>query len=261
MSGSRRVTVEYLAALLDVDLRCRRPPIGILSSMGAAELGFNLCVETQETVRLRQLAAADHRLREALFGHVDTVPMIGHYDPRRWFIELTETGELANGGMFAFTNLDLDAVMPLVRYRTGDCGYLLPARRVTEVLRDLKYSAYIPRRSDPLMALAGRSSQSVSVAGREVPVTFLRSLLYSDVQLAALTTGQFQASARHGKLHLQIQLSRDVDGKRLAGAQRQFSTLFNRHVPSSVTTVPFFEFRDALDVDYERKFQHIERNA
>src|ERR671922_2211894 len=99
--------------------------------MGAAELGFNLCFETHDTVRLRQLASSDGRLRQELFGPIDTVPMIGHYDPRRWFIELIPTQELGSGGgAFVFTSIDLDAVMPLVRDQTGDCGYILPRSRV-----------------------------------------------------------------------------------------------------------------------------------
>jgi hypothetical protein len=51
--------------------------------MGAAELGFNLCFESDDTVRLRRLADSDARVRQALFGSIDTVPMIAHYDPRR----------------------------------------------------------------------------------------------------------------------------------------------------------------------------------
>ena len=62
--------------------------------------------------------------------------MIGHYDPRRWFIELTPTQELGSGGgAFVFTSVDLDAAMPLVRYQTGDCGYILPYSRVSRILR------------------------------------------------------------------------------------------------------------------------------
>ena len=75
---------RYLAHVLQVDLYDRHPPLYILASMGAAELGFNLCHESHDTVRLRQLAESDARLRHTLFGSVDTVPMIGHYDPRRW---------------------------------------------------------------------------------------------------------------------------------------------------------------------------------
>ncbi len=85
---------QYLASLVEVDLDRPHPRTCIMSSMGAAELGFNVCFETHDTVRLRRLADSDERVRQALFGSIDTVAMIGHYDPRRWFIEVTPTQEL-----------------------------------------------------------------------------------------------------------------------------------------------------------------------
>lgn len=248
---------QYLAALLDVDLDRPHPRTCILGSMGAAELGFNLCFETHDTVRLRRLAASDERLREALFGSVDTIPMIGHYDPQRWFIEVTPTRELGSGGgAFAFTSVDLDAAMPLVRYQTGDCGYVLPYDRVRRILRGLKYDAYVPALKYPLLAVAGRTDQSVTVAGRIIRMEFLRTQLYSDRTLASMTTGQFHMTARGGRLHLRIQLQAAAEPARRAAIQAQLSALFNRHVPAVVRAVPYFDFRDALSVDYERKFRH-----
>jgi phenylacetate-CoA ligase len=249
---------RYLASILQVDLDRRNPRTHILSSMGAAELGFNLCFETHDTVRLRQLATADERLRHALFGAVDTVPMIGHHDPRRWFIELTPTQELgAGGGAFVFTSVDLDAAMPLVRYRTGDCGYILPYSRVRRILRALKYDAYVPELKYPLLAVAGRTDQSATVRSTVVRMEFLRAVLYSDPRLASATTGQFHVTTRGGRLHVRIQLQAAIAPARRARVQAQFSSLFNRHVPAVVHAVPYFDFRDVLSVDYERKFRHM----
>ena len=61
---------QYLASLVEVDLDRPHPRARIMSSMGAAELGFNLCFETHDTVRLRRLAESDERVREALFGSI-----------------------------------------------------------------------------------------------------------------------------------------------------------------------------------------------
>ena len=248
---------QYLASLVEVDLDRPQARTRIVSSMGAAELGFNLCFETDDTVRLRRLADSDERVRQALFGSIDTVPMIGHYDPRRWFIEVTPTQELGSGGgAFAFTSLDLDAAMPLVRYRTGDCGYILPYERVRQTLRGLKYDAYVPALKYPLMAVAGRTDHTLTAAGRSVRIEFLRSLLYSQGRLASTTTGQFQVKARGARLHLRIQLHDSVEPHRRATIQAQWSSLFNRHFPTVVRAVPYYDFRGALSVDYERKFQH-----
>ncbi len=253
---------RYLASLVPVDLDQRHPPIHILSTMGASELGFNLCFETHDTIRLRQLASSDERLRQALFGPIDTIPMIGYYDPRRWFIELTPTQELgAGGGAFVFTSVDLDALMPLVRYRTGDCGYILPYGRVSRILRALNYDAYVPALTYPLLAVAGRTDQSVTVRGRTIRMEFLRGVLYSDHRLASATTGQFHAAAKKGRLHVHIQLQAAIEPGQKAPIQAAFSTLFNTHVPAVVRAVPYFDFRSALSVDYERKFSHKVRQA
>jgi hypothetical protein len=39
--------------------------------------------------------------------------------------------------------------------------------------------------------------------------------------------------------------------------QARWSSLFNRHFPAVVRAVPYFDFHDALSVDYERKFRHL----
>jgi phenylacetate-CoA ligase len=253
---------QYLAGLLHVDLDRPHPGTHILGSMGAAELGFNLCFETHETVRLRRLAASDERVRRALFGTTDTIPMIGHYDPRRWFVELTPLREPgSSSGAFLFTTLDLQAAMPLVRYQTGDCGYLFSHSHVARTLRALKYDAYVPTSSYPLLAVAGRTDQAVTVAGTPVRMELLRAVLYSNQTLAAFTTGQFTATLRRERLHLRIQLQASVEPGRKASIQARLSTHFNRHVPAVVQAVPYFDFHEAVGVDYERKFNHRVREA
>ena len=253
---------QYLAGLLDVDLDRPRPRTHIIGSMGAAELGFNLCFETHETVRLRRLAASDERVRQALFGSIDTIPMIGHYDPGRWFIELMPVPQLgSHGGAFVFTSVDMEAAMPLVRYQTGDWGYVFSHRHVSRILRALKHEAYIPTSTNPMLAVAGRTDQSMTVDGKTVRLESLRAVLYSNRTAAALTTGQFTATVRRGRLRLRVQLQSAVEPGRTASIQARLSALFNRHVPALVDAVPYFDFHEALGVDYERKFNHRVREV
>jgi phenylacetate-coenzyme A ligase PaaK-like adenylate-forming protein len=251
---------RYLAHVLQVDLNHRHPPLYILASMGAAELGFNLCHETHDTVRLRQLAESDARLRQALFGCVDTVPLIGHYDPRRWYIELTPRAGLGgSAGALAFTNLDLRTAMPLIRYETGDYGYLFSHAHLSQVLRQFNYETYVPSVTRPLMAVAGRIDQSLTAAGKSVRVEFLRSMLYSDRAVASETTGQFQVTTAGDKLRVQVQMRSQADTDRIAAVQQRLSRLINQHFSTDVDMVPYFEFRHGMGVDYERKFSHLVR--
>jgi phenylacetate-CoA ligase len=186
--------------------------------------------------------------------------MIGHYDPRRWFIEVTpELG--SSGGAFLFTALDPHAAMPLVRYQTGDRGYLFSHRHISHVLRALKYDAYIPSMDYPLLAVAGRTDNTVTVADQSVRMEFLRAILYSNHALAALTTGQFTVTVRKGRLHIRVQLQAAVQPGRRAAIQKRFAALVNRHVPAAILAVPYFDFHEAVAVDYERKFNHRVREA
>ena len=127
---------------------------------------------------------------------------------------------------------------PWYRSQTGDCGYILPFSHVSRILRSLKYDGYVPSLTYPLLAVAGRTDQSVAIAGKTIRMEFLRAVLYSDPMLASLTTGQFHATARVGRLHLRIQLQAATEPGRIATIQAQFSVLFNRHVPAVVRVVP-----------------------
>jgi hypothetical protein len=120
----------------------------------------------------------------------------------------------------------------------------------------LKYDAYIPALKYPLLAVAGRTDHALTAAGKSVRMEFLRSLVYSQSTLASTTTGQFHVKARGGRLHLRIQLQATVEPRQRATIQTRWSSLFNRHFPAVVRAVPYYDFRGALSVDYERKFQH-----
>ena len=103
--------------------------------------------------------------------------------------------------------------------------------------------------------------QSVTVSGKTIRMEFLRSVFYSDRTLASVTTGQFHVTERGSRLHIRIQLQDAIEAGRRATIQARFSSLFNAHVPAVVRVVPYFDFRDALSVDYERKFHHRMREA
>jgi hypothetical protein len=146
--------------------------------------------------------------------------------------------------------------MPLVRYETGDYGYLFSHAHVSHILRDFGYDSYIPHVASPLMAVAGRLGQSLRVADRLVSVEFLRSLLYSDYGVASGTTGQFRVAKVRDRLSICVQMRSQSPG-RGAIVQRRLSKLINGQFPADVRMVPYFDFRHGMGVDYERKFRHL----
>jgi hypothetical protein len=85
--------------------------------------------------------------------------------------------------------------------------------------------------------------------------------VYSDHGLAAQTTGQFTVQENGQRLRLCIQLRPHIGGLDVGTAQTQFAELINRHVAADVRALPYFEFRHGMTVDYERKFNHVGRDA
>ncbi len=92
------------------------PADRVRSFYSSAEIGA-IAVETRATVRLRRLAAADPRLRRALFGDdTSTCPELFEYNPQLRFVESAD-------GALSFT---VAGSRPLIRYQNGDTGWVIP---------------------------------------------------------------------------------------------------------------------------------------
>ncbi len=238
---------SYLAAALGVPLDA---PGGSLigSSMGVGELGLNLFFETSETIALRR---AWHRQDPD-----QLLPSFFCFNPLRSYVEVLEPD--ADGvGDLVITMLDVQAPIPMIRYRTGD-----RARWLTDADRE-------PLDTGGRAALAALPFPTVAVLGRERDridphwhVDHFKALLYRRPALADQLSGAFRV-LRHGDgLRLDVQLGLAATQSPEAVAA-ELTALVAASAARRSAPVPelccfhYGEFPHGMGLDYERKFRYF----
>lgn len=241
---------SYIAHLMNADID-REQKIVIGSSFGIAEIGLNILWENVNTIGMRRAAFLDTKFRSALLGQEEEVcPMLFQYNPLRIHVE-------ESGGRLLFTNLNTNAITPIVRYASGDLGIIIPYERVVKALDDVGLQRYRPHFHLPIVALKERL-QYLNFEGRHIFPSIIKQALYSDFSLPGVTTGYFRMAESSKKLLLEIQLKQGVSvpediKKRFEIAVKSYV----RNVHIELKLHPYREFQYGMGVDYERKFQYI----
>ncbi|PXX35321.1 hypothetical protein [Undibacterium pigrum] len=224
------------------------------SSMGVAELDLNLFHETRETIRIRRLAHRNPALRRALFGE-DTrcCPMFFIYYPNRCYIETLDRDDQQQE--LVVSMLSEEMKIPLLRYRSGDCGALFDYEQVVAILREHDIGL-TPDLKLPFIAVSGRGKFVDGADGRLYPEA-VKEALYADKRIAATITGNFRMSQVEGETLVAVQLR---PGRAIpAGATEILSAALAEY--SSATAHFHFwqhaEFPYNCGVDYERKFAYL----
>ncbi|MCL4743903.1 MAG: hypothetical protein KJZ83_00660 [Burkholderiaceae bacterium] len=179
---------DYVAARLGVDLDDAGGGL-IASSMGVAELGLNLFFETRDTIAMRRALDRDEAARQALFGaspFATPAPGVFAYNPLRSFVEVLDP-DASGLGELVVSQLDKDAPLPLLRYRTGDVARLLGDDEADRLRRASAAGPLAPAPMPfPLIAIAGRRKDLLP-NGRSV--LRYRDALYRDPRLASSLSG------------------------------------------------------------------------
>lgn len=242
---------DYLAGTLHADPDAAEGGL-IGSSMGVGELGLNLFYETRETIALRRACARDRRNLARLLGHDDDdvsgpLPTILAFNPLRTFVEIHAPDRLGCGDLLVSV-LDPTAVIPLMRYKTGDRAILLAPARVAGMLGAGLRAPF------PMIALHGRAKDIIS-PGWHVDV--FKDALYRRHDLAKHLTGAFRLSRGGDVLQWELQLVRDSEADPAALAAALADQLPVRpEDPSGIRIVchPYRLFPYGQTLDYERKF-------
>lgn len=243
---------NYLGKCLG--LNAEKPEEGyILSSMGTGELGLHLCYETPATIALRRAAHENPDLARELFGvHGPgmVLPMIFTFDPLRTLIEIIKPDGSGYGDI-AVSILDLNALVPLLRYQTGDIGRLLDGKAVREILRH--HALSLP--DDPpghLIVLKGRQKEALP---NGTHVGFYKDALYADPGVAANLTGALRLifSGREFSMHVQLTRTGVLDSYLRQGILQAIPyTIQPRHL----IVWPYDKYPYGMSLDYERKFAY-----
>lgn len=239
---------DYLATTLHIDPDA--PESGLIgSSMGVGELGLNLFNETRETVALRRACARDRGRLVRLLGHdnADVLPTFFVYNPLRTHVEIHSPDGKGCGDLIV-SMLDMKAVIPLMRYKTGDRAALLDSARVADLL-----GAGMRVPSLPMIALLGRAKDVISPAWH---VDFFKDALYRRREIARHLTGAFRLSRSQGALRWELQLNKEnmADPADMASALK--AVVANRHGNESLEVAchAYALFPYGQTLDFERKF-------
>ncbi|PTY07807.1 hypothetical protein DB347_06160 [Opitutaceae bacterium EW11] len=243
----------YLEGLLEIDSAEADAPL-VISSMGVAELGLNLFFEAPPHRAIVQLRRALHRskeLRSAVLGGGDWVPCLFTYDPQRIYVEFDAEESLLVSTLSPWTRV------PLIRYRTGDCGAFV---RIPATVEPALADAGVPveqLRGLPLVTISGRGHH-VRAGDAAVFPEAVKEALYHSAALAERTTANFRLASGPERARVRIQLVPGVEPN--DELNRAFAAEIARYVaaPVDVRTEPYAAFGDGMALDYERKFTYLE---
>ncbi|MES2039568.1 MAG: hypothetical protein V4495_17195 [Pseudomonadota bacterium] len=224
------------------------------SSMGVAELDLNIFHETRESIRIRRLAHRNPALRHALFGEeTRCCPMFFIYYPNRCYVETLDRDD--HQQELVVSMLSEEMKIPLLRYRSGDCGAVYDYEKVVAILREHDIGL-TPDLKLPFIAVSGRGKFLAGDDGRLYPEA-VKEALYADKRIAAAITGNFRMSLLDGQARVAVQLR--PDHAIPAGAADTLGAALAEY--SSATAHFHFwqhaEFPFNCGVDYERKFAYI----
>ena len=246
---------SYLAHCLSID---QNGPGLIGSSMGVGELGLNLFNETRETIAIRRACAENPALLPALLGQQCQqlpLPTFMCFNPLRTFVEIVNQDQ-SGAGELVLSLLDLQAPVPLMRYKTGDRAMFVDPEKFARVFQQQTHDLRLP--VFPVIALLGRSRDWID---GEWHVDFFKQALYSKPEVADVISGAFRVSQPTETLLWEVQM-RQASGADLVTLGQALTDQLKKLNKKNLPAVRCFSYQDfpyGQTLDYERKFPYLSR--
>lgn len=240
---------DYIASYLGIDCdRSSTGKIGII--LGITELGITLFQETEESAWIRRLARKDKEFGKALFGKYSQIcPILFTYHPYQIFLEEVND-ELV------FSSLSRDAMIPLLRYCSGDKGIVYTYDEVKALLERFGYGKYAPHVKLPMVAVSGRRIKAAGFIDTITP-EHVKTGIYSDFEAAKATTGYFRMSLPKARLKIELQLCPKREPSE--SLKRRFYECISKYVKTDFELIlyPYAQFPYGMGLIYEYKFKYI----
>ena len=228
--------------------------LGLMVSMGAAEVGLHALHETPELRHARRVLDAPD-LRSALFGRDPGYsPTLLTWDANRYFIERRRHPD--GSGSLVVTALTR-RLLPLVRYDLDDEADLIAPEPANRLLAEAGSGLRLDR---PVIALWGRRGAAVSAAGWTLRPEIVKEGLFTTAAHAGALTGRFRIAADGDIPALHVQLR---DGAVPTPGMQNALSLMTRVVagaPEAHVTIHSYRdypFHEAGD--FQHKPTYIER--
>lgn len=191
---------QYVASLFGFPSRSGSTA-GVLISMGAAEVGLHVLVETPTLRVARDLINCPHA-REVLFGSDEGYsPSLFTWNPKRVYLE--ERAHSDGSTTLAVTTLER-RLLPLVRYDLDDAAQILDTAALNRYLTDAGHPP-LPD-EEPVVAVWGRRSARLDGPGWSVRPEPVKEALFASPGHAGALTGRFRVEIGPTGPHLHVQL-------------------------------------------------------
>jgi phenylacetate-CoA ligase len=227
--------------------------LGLMVSMGAAEVGLHALHETPELRQVR--GAIDSPMsRRALFGRDPGYsPTLLAWDPNRYYVEERRHGD-------GTTSLVLTALtrrlLPLVRYDLDDEAQVLAPATLNAELGRQGTGVRLDR---PVVALWGRRGATVSGEGWSLRPELVKEGLFSTAAHAGALTGRFRIAADGGRPVLHVQLREGArPGPGIEAALRHMTTV-SAGAPAAVVIHPYRDYPYHEAGDHQHKAAYVAR--
>lgn len=228
----------------------------IFVSMGISEVSLSLGQESGATRRIRRLAAGDDTLRRTLFGDAGFVPTFVQYDPRSIYLENSTSPD--GQPIVLMTTLNRGRKIPLIRYTTDDWARVYSHEEVAALLTQCGRQDLIPPHPLPCLAMWGRG-QCVRVGEQAVYPEQVKEAIYSDHDLAAALTGDFQMRLAGDRVAICFQLN-ERQAAEVSDVHDRLRHALGSYLPVDIDVelVAFADFHHAVPLTYQHKRHYLE---
>lgn len=227
--------------------------LGLIVSMGAAEVGLHVLHETPPLREARR-ALDSPMARRSLFGRDPGYsPTLLAWDPNRYFVEERRHDDDT-------TSLVLTALtrrlLPLVRYDLDDEAELLTPAVLNE---ELERQGSALRLDRPVVALWGRRGAAVDGDGWSLRPELVKEGLFATAAHAGALTGRFRIAAVGNRPVLHVQLRENArPGPGIEAALRHMTTIA-AGAPADVLIHHYRDYPFHEAGDYMHKPAYVER--
>lgn len=226
--------------------------LGLMVSMGAAEVGLHVLHETPPLRAARRVLDSP-LARRSLFGRDPGYsPTLLTWDPNRLFVEQRAHDDGTNSlVMTALTR----RLLPLIRYDLDDEAELInPAVANAELERQ----GSEVRLEQPAVALWGRRGAAVTGDGWSLRPELVKEGLFATAAHAGALTGRFRIANEDGRPVLHVQLRDAVrPGPGIEAALRHMTSVAGG-VPSDVVVHEYRDYPFHEAGDFQHKPAYVE---
>ncbi|MFA9391965.1 MAG: hypothetical protein ACERKD_19305 [Prolixibacteraceae bacterium] len=223
----------------------QQPEMGFWSCIyGLTELGYPLFFETADLVVYRSALSKSKKKQESPLHMLCTTPSVYYYRPSSYYLE--ELQQASGTSHLAFTMLNKKRMVPMVRYDTGDVGRLIDSKSVP----DKKYPL-------PLVEFWGRDQNWLEIASGMIYVNDIKEIIFSLFEICPFITGYFTLNSIKDKAILMLQLKKGVSENAVNAEVLEKAFLSNYSHQLEVSLVEYMQMGAQMELDFERKFKHL----